>query len=213
MNNLFVYSCSNGKFGSSYQGNLIGFTDNFCWGQIISERLGYNLKNRALPGASNFHIFSRVKHDIEFDKHNENDIVIVLWSYINRGYCLVDDKSVMPCHEDEESKTYYKFFYNEMQNLTALYGYNQLVKNNIKAKYYYGFGDDMQDLRNADSFIFSLLQNNDKQYLQKNGKNLVELLRGDSRNFFPCNHANRLGHLKLANVILELIENDLSITK
>lgn len=206
MKNLFVYSCSNGKFGSLDSKNPILWSDEFSFGHIIADKLGYNFINRSLAGSSNFHIFSKIKHDIENSKHDENDIVIILWTYIDRAYCSVEDKFIMPSHTYEESTIYYKLFYNDMQNLASLYGFNEIVKNKIKAKYYYGFSNHMLDLYNADPFIFSMFQNNDRRYLQKDNKNIIEYLKNDKKNFFPCNHANRLGHLRLASLILEFIE-------
>ena len=95
MNTLFTFGCS---YTADFEtGNLIpylkykeyrGGTYPKSWPTLLSEKIGMNIKNYGLGGTGNQSIFEQFC--IHCDEINENDVVIIEWSYIHR-YRLADD--------------------------------------------------------------------------------------------------------------------------
>lgn len=199
MKNLFIYGCSFGKFGCVTPGKEIKWDDKFSFGDILSEMLGYTLINRSKPGGCNYQIFKNIKNDIQKNRHKSDDLVFVQWSYIDRGYSPYSDNTLMPFFLNEESKLYYKYYYSDNQNFCKVAGYNYFIKNILKCKYYFSFIDKISVLRQADEFIFSVIDS-EKNYLKYNNRNFLESIDGPN-NFFDDGHLSRLGHLNMAKMI------------
>ena len=89
MNTLFTFGCSyTASFESDNIGNYLkykeyrGGTFPKSWPILLSEKIGMNIKNYGIGGTGNQSIFEQFC--IHCDEINENDVVIIEWSFIHR---------------------------------------------------------------------------------------------------------------------------------
>jgi hypothetical protein len=89
MGTLFTFGCS---YTQNYKDNKIKSYDEYykfkgnsfppVWGEILSDKLNFNLKNYGVGGGGNDVIFRNFcNHINEIEK---DDIVIIQWSYVHR---------------------------------------------------------------------------------------------------------------------------------
>jgi hypothetical protein len=89
MNTLFTFGCS---YTASFEANNLenyrkykeyrGGTYPKSWPILLSEKIGMNIKNYGIGGTGNQSIFEQFC--IHCDEINENDVVIIEWSFIHR---------------------------------------------------------------------------------------------------------------------------------
>lgn len=82
---------------------------NMGWPSILAECLGRKCINISSPGASNKKIWYDI---INFD-YQQNDIVFVLWSYIERSTIIHNNKMTFMGPWVPDQKNYYKEFYDQ----------------------------------------------------------------------------------------------------
>lgn len=89
------------------------------WGELLGERLKCSVINRSLPGASNQLILDRI---LNFEFENE-DRVIVLWSFFTRGLLYLKDEmcNIGPWQETDITKKYYELHDNNDLYMTSLH--------------------------------------------------------------------------------------------
>lgn len=97
----------------------------FHWPQLVCQKLGYELVNRAIGGMSNQEIFFRTIEEVAV---NDYDLVVVMWSGANRHwvYCSddnVDDFTIITGgttlgfrHDQSFTKIYSKLHYAHFNN-------------------------------------------------------------------------------------------------
>ena len=93
MSRLVLFGCSltygNGLPDSATPDGSTGPSPSkMVWGELLGERLACPVVNRALPGSSNQLILDRI---LNFEFENE-DRVIVLWSFFTRGLLYLKDE-------------------------------------------------------------------------------------------------------------------------
>jgi hypothetical protein len=133
---LITFGCSN-TYGESlsdiwdYKKNIpIRHTgpSKYAWPQLLANKLNLECVNLGNPGASNKEIWYTILHQ----EYIKNDIVIILWTYLNR-FCFLSEnmdriKLLLPAEPNAVgmrwptySKIYYKYFYNEYDLLIDFY--------------------------------------------------------------------------------------------
>ena len=94
----------------------------FSWPSVLAEKLNIECVNKAVPGASN----KLISHVIRNTNFQDNDIVVALWSYIER-WCIIDidgdqdwtshgHNVVAPWMKNRRSKNYFRYLYNEVDH-------------------------------------------------------------------------------------------------
>lgn len=215
-NNLYIYACSFGYYGhaSDKLPNKEQWTNENCFGYILSNQLNLNLINRSFAGASNFLIFQTVLDDIKNQKHLPTDTVIIQWTHINRtptqsGYTIMphstssNDKNL-----NLTSNVYYKELHFDLQSLANIVGYTKYIESVINCKLYYSFVDDHDMVKAVDSKLYADFINNEN-YISLNKSGIYKFLRSFNTSdvFFPCTHPSKLGHEKIAEAYLSSINN------
>jgi hypothetical protein len=89
------------------------------WGELLGERLACPVVNRSLPGSSNQLILDRI---LNFEFENE-DRVIVLWSFFTRGLLYLKDEicNIGPWQETDIAKRYYELHDDNDLYMTSLH--------------------------------------------------------------------------------------------
>ena len=111
----WIDNCKSGKFPSKY-----------AWPQLLADKLGVECDNRSYGGLSNKEIHNRIlTTDLD-----ENDIVVVLWTYNNRWSVNTSRNRVtcvVPFHATTELNElpwkYTEFDIEKKKLATAYYGY------------------------------------------------------------------------------------------
>lgn len=201
MSTLHLYSCSHGKFGTTDESDPTAhqWSDNDCFGAIMSEHLGIRFENRSIPGASNWDIFSRVKSDLVNHKIDEDDIIFIRWSYISRKTIFGEKHTVLQAGDqrnDKKTKIYNEYFFLPKESMANMISYTFCILSWTDVPVYVTCSDDIQYLHNLDRHLT---------------KRLIELegwLDGpvlSEKDFFSCYHANADGHRKTAVCYLDQI--------
>jgi hypothetical protein len=96
MNTLFTFGCS---YTADFESNNLenyrkykeyrGGTYPKSWPILLSEKMGMNIKNYGIGGTGNQSIFE--EFCIHCDEINENDVVIIEWSFIHRYRMALDN--------------------------------------------------------------------------------------------------------------------------
>ena len=89
------------------------------WGELLGERLALPVVNCSLPGASNQLILDRI---LNFEFENE-DRVIVLWSFFTRGMLYLKDEmcNIGPWQQTDIAKRYYELHDDNDLYMTSLH--------------------------------------------------------------------------------------------
>ena len=145
---LVAFGCSN-TYGLALPQEFIDdevpLTSKYAWAAVLSNRLGVECVNKGIPGASN----KLISHMISNTPLYSTDIVVVLWSYIDR-WCVIENPNynehnpalnynIAPWISNKRSKYYYKLIYNETDHrLDTNYriDYANLYLNNKGIKHY-----------------------------------------------------------------------------
>ena len=113
-----------------------------AWPSLVSNKLKIMVDNRGLPGASNKEIW----HNIMTSKHKPHDMVVVLWSYINRSCLFFPDyvDRFGPWRGSVRSKKWIEHQFNDYDATIDLMGKVHHVKhylNKEKIRNYHYFAD------------------------------------------------------------------------
>jgi hypothetical protein len=201
MNNLYVYACSHGKFGSTHNKSHTEhlWTDKNSFSKIMSTELDANLVNRSQPGCSNFHIFQNILNDI--DKIRSTDTVVIRWTYISRTW-KDGSYTVMQHMIDEGDITaniYYKELYNPLQSLSSIVCYTHYLKFKLNCKFYYTISDNKNYIKSINKMLY-------KDFINDTGwMDVVDIPKNE---LFECGHANELGHKTTANFYIKHIRKE-----
>ena len=95
----------------------------FSWPSVLAEKLNIECVNKGVPGASN----KLISHVIRNTEFQDDDIVIVLWSYVDR-WCIIDKdgdqdwtshghNAVAPWAKNRRSMNYFRYLYNEVDHI------------------------------------------------------------------------------------------------
>lgn len=92
MQRLITFGCSvtygQGLSDCIRENNMPGFRPSEqAWPSILSRLLNVPVINKAIPGAGNLQILNEMLN-FEF---NEGDVVILMWSYIDREFLFLED--------------------------------------------------------------------------------------------------------------------------
>ena len=104
----------------------------YAWPQLLANKLDIECVNISKPGASNKEIWYNIVNT-EFKK---NDIVIILWSHLNR-YCFIQKNNILQLgtwividqlrrwcsnqKQRKQAKAFFKHFYDEYDMLLDFY--------------------------------------------------------------------------------------------
>jgi hypothetical protein len=167
LENLLFYSCSHGKMGSIHD-NPSRWVDEGSVGWHLAKKLDLRLVNTSNPGASNFSIFENIVKNLPF--FSKRDLVFVQWSYVNRIWCP-EHYSIMPHYVNKLSKTYYKHFYNDLQEINKVFGYTLLL-DSVVPNFYFNFADGSNLLEHFSPTTFQHIKSK-KNYLNINESQLT----------------------------------------
>lgn len=105
MKKLFVFGCSftqpyfdmlnhDGSVGTYTQYRMWkGGTFPKTWSEILSDQIGYELRNYARGGSCNYHTIKAYNdhcHEIE-----EGDLVIIQWTYVERFWTVMNERELI----------------------------------------------------------------------------------------------------------------------
>jgi len=204
MDKLFLYACSFGKFGTAKNPSNDNWIDDNSFGVALADKLNLEFVNRSWPGGSNHHIFRKVMQDIVSNNIQENDLVIVQYSFINRGWCNDLSKTVMPQYKEFED--YYIRFYSDEVSLANLVSLNTYLKNKLKCKFVYSTAENIKNLQNINPIMCSDFTN-DTRFFSIDGMGPITYLDSlhDNRLFLPCRHPSKEGHTMIADLYYKFI--------
>jgi hypothetical protein len=224
MNRLFTFGCS---YTAEFDTNIIKGYDEFkkyrggtfpkTWSTLLGEKLNMEVRNYGVSAAGNQSIFDQFC--IHSDEIEENDIVIIGWSFVHRYRWAHHDynkwhffgagpiDSIMKTFQDKQ--THEKITYNRTSELyfDEVFNYIKLIDVLTKAKNfktYYWFSDQglieklNTETPNKDRFI---LWKNEMLYMvyRKGGKNIQQETNGEVGD----NHLGESGHIVQANLIYD----------
>lgn len=218
-NNLYLYACSHGKFGTPLS-NVEGYIkDNWVnensWGSTVANNLQLNFINNSMPGCSNFHIFERILRDIEKNILTEDDYVIVQWTHIDRAYMISHNSiraAILPNNKSELAISYYSNLHNDLQSLSNILGYTTYLKDKIKSNFYYSFSDNISHYKNISSMLaHDIISSKNCIIVDDESPReslLNEFYRSKNKDLlFPCSHAAMLGHKFMADIYFNFISS------
>jgi len=204
MNKLHLYACSYGLYGTAVGPDAHKWTDENSFGSLLASRLHLEFVNRSRAGASNFHLMKRVLADLDKNNFNENDIVLIQWTYLDRAYHNDDDLCVMP--HDKSHTDYYTTYYNDLQSLINVISYTSYIKSKIKCKLFFTLVDLTSTIENISTSLFRELVFDDS-FLLKGAKTPIHYFweLGDKELVLPCHHPSLKGHQVLADIYYSLL--------
>lgn len=227
MSRLFTFGCSytedferviettkNSNFIPAqrrYIENYLGGRIPKSWPQLLSEKLGFELKNYGVGGMSNYQIFEEIcEHSDEF---KNADVIIIGWTHITRFRWIGDGNDWSPVfsqYTDNISKIMSETTFNEVLiqrtkklYIKELYYYQKLLEQLSKSigfEIYFWSSDD--DIINKEGKDFL----NDKKYLLNNNINETtsvfclinnnggKTINQETNGEIPDNHLGESGH-------------------
>jgi hypothetical protein len=214
MNTLFTFGCS---YTADFEtGNLIpylkykeyrGGTYPKSWPTLLSEKIGMNIKNYGIGGTGNQSIFEQFC--IHCDDINENDVVIIEWSFIHR-YRLADD--IIWRNFSLGSLTNFNEFHNMIfvnrtneLYIDEIFNFIKLINEFSKSKkfkiFYWLADEEMKkrlskDTINIENFIYWKKSIKGETHLQ-GGLTIKE----ETNNVVDDDHFGELGHQIISNII------------
>jgi hypothetical protein len=224
MNRLFTFGCS---YTAEFDTNIIKGYDEFkkyrggtfpkTWSTLLGEKLNMEVRNYGVGAAGNQSIFDQFC--IHSDEIEENDIVIIGWSFVHRYRWAHHDfnkwhffgagpiDSIMKTFQDKQ--THEKITYNRTSELyfDEVFNYIKLIDVLTKAKNfktYYWFSDQglieklNRETPNKDRFILWKNEMLDMVY-KKGGKNIQQETNGEVGD----NHLGESGHIVQSNLIYD----------
>lgn len=194
------------------------------WPQLLSEKLGVELKNYGVGGMSNYHIFDEIcEHCNEI---KQGDIVIIGWTHVTRFRWVGNEETWSPIfshYTENTSKIISESTFNEIlvQRTKRLYSeeiykYQKLIEQLSKSVgfdlYFWSSDGDIinkesrQFLNGRKYLLNDVLthKNNIFNIIQKNGgKTINEETDGK----IPDNHLGESGHKVQAELFYNHIKN------
>jgi len=223
MNTLFTFGCS---YTADFEtGNLIpylkykeyrGGTYPKSWPTLLSEKIGMNIKNYGIGGTGNQSIFEQFC--IHCDDINENDVVIIEWSFIHR-YRLADD--IIWRNFSLGSLTNFNEFHNMIfvnrtneLYIDEIFNFIKLINEFSKSKkfkIFYWFADDDMRKRisaNTDDIQKYICWENSLMGIIFNLGGIT--IREETKNIVEDDHFGELGHQIQSNIIYEHIKQHIN---
>jgi lysophospholipase L1-like esterase len=113
-----------------------------AWPKLVSDKLRIDVDNRGIPGGSNKEIW----HSVMSSKFKEGDMVVILWSYINRNCIFFPDyiDRYGPWKGSVRSKKWFEHQFNDYDATVELMGrvnHVNLYLNKKKIRNYHYFAD------------------------------------------------------------------------
>lgn len=195
------------------------------WPQLLSEKLGFELKNYGVGGMCNYQIFEEIcEHSDEF---KNDDIVIVGWTHITRfrwafnngGWSSIFSDFTETTSELMSKITHSEILVNRTRKsfVNELYQYQKLIEQFCKllgVELYFWSSDDniiykenkqfitekkylLNNLISHTNNVFNIIQKND-------GKTINEETNGE----IPDNHLGESGHKVQAELFYNHIKNE-----
>jgi len=225
MNTLFTFGCS---YTADFEtGNLISYlkykeyrggTYPKSWPTLLSEKIGMNIKNYGIGGTGNQSIFEQFC--IHCNEINENDVVIIEWSFIHR-YRLSNDIiwrnfSLGPLLEKNNNEVHdviiqdrtNKLYVDEVFNFINLI--DEFSKSK-KFKIFYWFAEEemkerlSKDMVGIEKYIFW------EKPLMGTVFDLGGItIREETKNIVGDDHFGELGHQIQSNIIYEHIKQHIN---
>lgn len=221
MNTLFTFGCS---YTADFEtGNLIpylkykeyrGGTYPKSWPTLLSEKIGMNIKNYGIGGIGNQSIFEQFC--IHCDEINENDIVIIEWTFIHR-YRLANDIIWKNFSLGPLSKTNYNEIHDKIIEdrtnilyVDEIFNFIKLINEFSKSKkfkIFYWFAEEEMKKRlsknmvDIEKYIFW-----EKSLLGTTFDLGGITIKEETKNVVEDDHFGELGHKIMSNIIYEHIQ-------
>ena len=238
MNTLFTFGCS---YTADFETNNIenylkykeyrGGSYPKSWPTLLSEKMGMNVKNYGIGGTGNQSIFEQFC--IHCDEINENDVVIIEWSFIHRYRMVIDNGSRHSWYNIttgrptleifDKSKSTFEIFdkiHNTIiENRTSdlyvdeIFNYIKLINEFSKSKkfkIFYWFADEgmkkrlSRDTIDIENFICWEKSIKEETYLQ-GGITIKE----ETNNVVNDDHFGESGHQIQSNIIYKHIQKQM----
>lgn len=223
MNTLFTFGCS---YTADFEtDNLMpymkykehrGGTYPKSWPTLLSEKIGMNIKNYGLGGTGNQNIFEQFC--IHCDEINENDVVIIEWSFIHR-YRLADDiiwRNFSLGSLTNSNEFHNMIFVNRTNELyiDEIFNFIKLINEFSKSKkfkIFYWFAEEEMKKRlsknmvDIEKYIFW-----EKSLLGTTFDLGGITIKEETKNVVEDDHFGELGHQIQSNIIYEHIKQHIN---
>lgn len=145
---LVAFGCSN-TYGfalpQDYTAGKLPAPSKHAWPTVLANKLGVECVNKGLPGQSN----KLISHVMSNTHLYPTDIVVILWTYMDRWSVIEDPKynehnpmfhfSIASFEKNKRSRMYYKHIYNKTDHMIDTHyriDYANLYLNNKGIKHY-----------------------------------------------------------------------------
>ena len=169
----------------------------FAWPSQLADILQVKVLNKAVPGAGNY----LIAHQITNFEPQQNDIIIVMWSYKNRYNIVTEDgdldynahinSTIGPWTKDARTKAFYKYIYDDEDAL-------------IRSNHYIKYAQLYLDTTNVKHF--HTMTRNEK-YKGVVDLNVEQIRKTDYAE--DEKHPGPKSHLAIAEKIYDYIKEDL----
>lgn len=225
MNTLFTFGCS---YTADFEtGNLMSYlkykefrggTYPKSWPTLLSEKMGMNIKNYGLGGTGNQSIFEQFC--IHCDEINENDVVIIEWSFIHR-YRLAEHFiwkhfSLGPLSQTNFNEIHETIINNRTNSLyiDEIFNFIKLINEFSKSKkfkIFYWFADDkMRERISADIIDIEKYIYWESPLIGKIYNYGGITIKEETNNVVNDTHFGELGHQIQSNLIYDYIKQHIN---
>jgi hypothetical protein len=212
MKNLYI-------FGDSFSTNFSTINEvdeSESWPTLLSNKLGYELKNFASPGISNYGILNKVYSNLDIKKIDYSDLVIIGFTFYDRIYDFYKDRGIdlrnnkVDGYDEYEIDFYSKKIINENEMLqytnTALLQYNFII-DSLRSK---GISFLFWNMDKCGLPLFNkMMEKYPKNYINPFGKMCwIDYCNSDSK-WWQTNgdrHFGKYGHLQFFQYLYQYIQ-------
>jgi hypothetical protein len=171
--------------------------------QIIAEKLGYELINKATSANSNGQIFQDLCDNVE--NISKNDFVILQWSDYNRTRFVNDENEWIQFAFQHEWIRHKLKKFTHIQYTTI----NEILTNRLHTKYFDEILSWEKLIRLAINPTQILIWKPFEKIMETNSLlKSVELIKDETNNQIIDYHFSEQGQIQMANILLDMILNN-----
>ena len=212
MNTLYI-------FGDSFSTNFSSINEisvEESWPELLSNKLGYELKSYASPGISNYGILQTIYENLDLNRLDNKDVVVIGITFYERIYDFWKGIGI-----DFKGNNFEQFTKNEVNF------YEEKIMDNIGMKHYtknaltqYDFIINsikkitpnifFWNMDNTDLYIFQkMIENNHKNYLKPFGEKCWIDYCYSNKEWWQTNndkHFGKTGHKEFFQYLYQYIQ-------
>lgn len=212
MKNLYI-------FGDSFSTNFSTINEvtvEESWPDLLSKELGYELKNYASPGISNYGILNTIYKNLEIKKIDYSDLVIIGFTFYDRIYDFYKDRGIDLRNENTDGYADYEvlFYKNKFVDENGMLQYThtgllqyKFIIDSLKSK---GIKFLFWNMDKCGLSLFDdLVKNNEKNYIKPYKKPCWIDYCNSNPKWWQTNndrHFGKLGHKEFFEYLYRYIQ-------